>query len=48
MAGSPRVYISALGNKGEVHVDPLNIQDDEELRTVARRVREVLVESANG
>jgi L-seryl-tRNA(Ser) seleniumtransferase len=48
MAGSPRVYISALGRSGEVTVDPLNIQDDEELATVTRRVREELIAAASG
>ena len=48
MAGQPRVYVSALGKTGELIVDPLNVQSEAELLTVARRVREVLVESANG
>jgi L-seryl-tRNA(Ser) seleniumtransferase len=48
MAGSPRVYVSALGTRGELTVDPLNIQDEIELEVVARRVREVLMESMNG
>ncbi len=47
MAGRPRIYISSLGRSGELHVDPLNIQDDEELESVARRVREELITAAN-
>lgn len=47
MAGEPRIYISTLGRDGEISVDPLNIQDDQELATVARRVREELIAAAN-
>ncbi len=48
MAGSPRVYVSALGKTGEIMVDPLNIQNNDELMVVAGRVREVLIESVHG
>lgn len=48
MAGSPRVYIaSGLSPHGDIWVDPLNIQGEEELEIVARRVREELVQAAN-
>lgn len=47
LVGEPRIYVSALGSKGELTVDPLNIQDDGELETVARRVREELIAAAN-
>lgn len=47
LAGEPRVYVQIIGKKGEFYVDPLNIREGE-LETVARRVREVLVEACSG
>lgn len=47
MVGSPRVYIAAgLYKDAAVVVDGLNIQDDEELQIVARRLREELLKAA--
>lgn len=47
LAGDPRVYIQTIGPNGECYVDPMNIQDGEH-ETVARRVREVLLEASQG
>jgi L-seryl-tRNA(Ser) seleniumtransferase len=47
MAGSPRVYVAAGIYRGNgVVVDGLNIQNDEELQTVARRLREELIRAS--
>jgi len=47
MAGSPRVYVAAGLYKGSaVVVDGLNIQNDEELQAVARRLREELLKAS--
>ena len=47
LAGDPRVYIQTIGPNGEFYVDPMNIQDGQH-ETVARRVREVLLEASQG
>lgn len=47
MAGRPRVYLTNLGKRGEIWVDPLNIQEGE-LEIVAERLREELVKAASG
>jgi hypothetical protein len=47
MAGSPRVYVAAGIYRGNVVVvDGLNVQNDEELHSVARRLREELIKAS--
>lgn len=47
LEGEPRVYVQTIGIKDELYVDPMNIQQGE-LETVARRVREVLLQASAG
>ncbi|MFP6569044.1 MAG: aminotransferase class V-fold PLP-dependent enzyme [Dehalococcoidia bacterium] len=47
MARSPRVYISPLGFKGEIYMDPINLQDGE-IEIVAEAIRDELLKASSG
>lgn len=47
MTRSPRVYISPLGFKGEIYMDPINLQDGE-IEIVAEAIRDELLKASSG
>jgi L-seryl-tRNA(Ser) seleniumtransferase len=47
MARSPRVYLSPLGFMGEIHMDPINLQEGE-IEIVAEAIRDELLKASSG